>query len=456
MKHRRRRLHARDRLGERPRRLHAAVEDGLLATRGPDAVERDGREVDDGVDALEGPVVERPGRGVPGDLVRAGLLVAHEPDDAVPGRRQVVGEVRADQAARAGDRHLEARPVGPLRVPPEVQPRALVAEAEEARERLAGRALTDGVGEPAGRQVVLDVVEQFARALVDGHEPVHVLPRGERALDLPVDELPARHGAAHLRHPAPLDGTEPDVEGDAPAGHVAALLQHLELLPRRRQPPERAGAGVVGEDLVGGRRHDAAPLEDRHRTPPWSLGRSYPGSHARLAGGSPRGIADRGTRDLDRIVIRREEGPVSNPDGADRSITAEALRRDFGQLHAVDGVDLEVPGGQIFGFLGPNGAGKSTLVKILTTILNPTERRRDGGRLRRPAAGRQGARGDRRRPPGRRPRPADDVARAAHAPERAVRDPARRGAQDRRAAARRRSASTTSTPRSEPARTPEA
>ena len=58
--------------------------------------------------------------------------------------------------------------------------------------------------------------------------------------------------------------------------------------------------------------------------------------------------------------------------GEDRSITAEGMRRDFGALHAVDGVDLEIPGGRIFGFLGPNGAGKSTLVKILTTILNPT------------------------------------------------------------------------------------
>ena len=44
---------------------------------------------------------------------------------------------------------------------------------------------------------------------------------------------------------------------------------------------------------------------------------------------------------------------MSNEDGADRSITAESLRRDFAELHAVDGVDLEVPGGQIFGFLGP-------------------------------------------------------------------------------------------------------
>ncbi len=59
-------------------------------------------------------------------------------------------------------------------------------------------------------------------------------------------------------------------------------------------------------------------------------------------------------------------------DGADRSVKAEGLRRTFGKLDAVDGVDLDVPGGQIFGFLGPNGAGKSTLVKMLTTILNPT------------------------------------------------------------------------------------
>ena len=63
-------------------------------------------------------------------------------------------------------------------------------------------------------------------------------------------------------------------------------------------------------------------------------------------------------------------------DGGDRSITAESLHRDFAGLHAVDGVDLDVPGGQIFGFLGPNGAGKSTLVKILTTILNATSGRR--------------------------------------------------------------------------------
>ena len=63
---------------------------------------------------------------------------------------------------------------------------------------------------------------------------------------------------------------------------------------------------------------------------------------------------------------------MGDHNGEDRTIIAKGMRRDFGALHAVDGVDLDVPGGSIFGFLGPNGAGKSTLVRILTTILNPT------------------------------------------------------------------------------------
>ncbi len=53
-------------------------------------------------------------------------------------------------------------------------------------------------------------------------------------------------------------------------------------------------------------------------------------------------------------------------------IAAEGLVRRFGDLVAVDGVDLVVEQGEIFGFLGPNGAGKSTLVRMLTTLLRPT------------------------------------------------------------------------------------
>jgi len=56
----------------------------------------------------------------------------------------------------------------------------------------------------------------------------------------------------------------------------------------------------------------------------------------------------------------------------DRSIRTEGLTRDFADLRAVDGVDLSIESGQIFGFLGPNGSGKTTMVRMLTTILKPT------------------------------------------------------------------------------------
>jgi ABC-2 type transport system ATP-binding protein len=54
------------------------------------------------------------------------------------------------------------------------------------------------------------------------------------------------------------------------------------------------------------------------------------------------------------------------------AIQAKELRRSFGDNHAVDGIDLDVPYGEIYGFLGPNGAGKSTTVKMLCTLLGIT------------------------------------------------------------------------------------
>jgi ABC-2 type transport system ATP-binding protein len=54
-------------------------------------------------------------------------------------------------------------------------------------------------------------------------------------------------------------------------------------------------------------------------------------------------------------------------------IEVEGLVKDFkGGVRAVDGIDLEVAPGEIYGFLGPNGAGKSTTVLVLTTLLPPT------------------------------------------------------------------------------------
>lgn len=54
------------------------------------------------------------------------------------------------------------------------------------------------------------------------------------------------------------------------------------------------------------------------------------------------------------------------------SIVARSLSKSYGSVSAVDGIDLDVESGSIFGFLGPNGAGKSTTIKLLTTLIQPT------------------------------------------------------------------------------------
>jgi ABC-2 type transport system ATP-binding protein len=54
------------------------------------------------------------------------------------------------------------------------------------------------------------------------------------------------------------------------------------------------------------------------------------------------------------------------------AIEVEGLERAFGEVRAVQGIDLQVEEGKIYGFLGPNGAGKTTTVRMLTTLLLPT------------------------------------------------------------------------------------
>ena len=69
---------------------------------------------------------------------------------------------------------------------------------------------------------------------------------------------------------------------------------------------------------------------------------------------------------------------MSNPSGA--AIVVENLVREFRKgPRAVDGIDLAVASGEIYGFLGPNGAGKSTTVLVLTTLLPPTSGRASVG-----------------------------------------------------------------------------
>jgi len=53
-------------------------------------------------------------------------------------------------------------------------------------------------------------------------------------------------------------------------------------------------------------------------------------------------------------------------------IVIEKLTKKFGENTAVDGLDLQVNEGEVFGFLGPNGAGKTTTVRMLTSLIRPT------------------------------------------------------------------------------------
>src|SRR5512133_1217767 len=81
--------------------------------------------------------------------------------------------------------------------------------------------------------------------------------------------------------------------------------------------------------------------------------------------GRPAGLMARSNRD------RLREGRAT----MENAIVVQDLRKRFGEVTALDGVDFEVERGTVFGLLGPNGAGKTTAVRVLATVLRP-----DGGR----------------------------------------------------------------------------
>ncbi len=53
------------------------------------------------------------------------------------------------------------------------------------------------------------------------------------------------------------------------------------------------------------------------------------------------------------------------------AVKVSGLTRTFGELRAVDGVDLSIPAGSFYGLVGPNGAGKTTAIRMITGLLQP-------------------------------------------------------------------------------------
>jgi len=70
------------------------------------------------------------------------------------------------------------------------------------------------------------------------------------------------------------------------------------------------------------------------------------------------------------VLVQTRAGTAS-PAG-DAAVRLSGLRREYGDLVALDGVSLELSAGRTLAVLGPNGAGKTTLVRILATLLRPT------------------------------------------------------------------------------------
>ena len=64
--------------------------------------------------------------------------------------------------------------------------------------------------------------------------------------------------------------------------------------------------------------------------------------------------------------------PLATPPTAKPAVEAIGLRKYFGEIHAVNGIDLALAPGRIYGLLGPNGSGKTTLIRLLTGLAHAT------------------------------------------------------------------------------------
>src|SRR4051812_37933269 len=93
-----------------------------------------------------------------------------------------------------------------------------------------------------------------------------------------------------------------------------------------------------------------------------------------MSSGAEGAATDLGPRQPSRGAGIRKEGKIPQVEANEEktAIVAAALRRDYGERPALDGVGFELAAGATMVVLGPNGAGKTTLLRILATLLRPS------------------------------------------------------------------------------------
>lgn len=74
-------------------------------------------------------------------------------------------------------------------------------------------------------------------------------------------------------------------------------------------------------------------------------------------------------------IVALMDGQAPKPDASAEMLRLEGVVKRYGTFTAVNGIDLTVPRGEIFGFLGPNGAGKTTTIRMIAGVLQPSNGR---------------------------------------------------------------------------------
>ena len=270
------------------------------------------------------------------------------------------------------------------------------AFTDNERDAIRERLLAAGQDLFARRGIRATTVEQLARAagiskgayylfypskealffaIVEGVETSMQARLAQQVAEAPQDAAPAacpripqrtpRESAVRRRHLG-RGGGRPAHHAAGRAGGVPAPRRGHDRVHRR--PPGRVGCPA-------GR----LPRTPRRTAARHGVRRHAPRGHRRRGGAGRRGLPGRGAlrgavgeRSRRRRRPPRESRKAVRREHSQPAVQTDGLTRRYGDVLAVDGLDLTVERGEVYGFLGLNGAGKTTTIRMLLGMIRPS------------------------------------------------------------------------------------